>query len=45
MGIVPVDPSSKSAAFDGERNVSGLADNPILVGFINREIRYMPTLT
>jgi len=44
MGIVPVDPSSKSAPFDGERNINGLAEKPILVGFIRREIRYIPTL-
>jgi hypothetical protein len=44
MGIVPVDPSSKRAPFDGERNRNGLADKPILVGFKRREIKYIPTL-
>jgi hypothetical protein len=44
MGIVPVAPSSKSAPFDGERNIKGLADKPILAGFIRRESRYIPTL-
>ena len=44
MGIVPVDPSNISALLEGERNINGLADKPSLVGFIRREIRYMPTL-
>jgi hypothetical protein len=44
MGIVPVDPSSKRDPFDGERNRNGFADKPILVGFMRREMRYIPTL-
>ena len=44
MGIVPVDPSNNREPFDGERNINGLADKPILVGFIRREMRYIPTL-
>jgi hypothetical protein len=44
MGIVPVDPSKISALLEGERKVKGLLEKPILVGFIKREIKYIPTL-
>ena len=44
MGIVPVDPSNIRALLEGERKVNGLVDKPILVGFIKREIKYIPTL-
>jgi hypothetical protein len=44
MGIVPVDPSNIRALLEGERKVNGLVDKPILVGFIKREITYIPTL-